>query len=100
MLDMLKMEANRTYTENGAVSNRSTFSECLDLFGTVGGLRHADEEMILDRFVRASNTGVSRTSGLRRAGTIPSSTPLSILIRQLISSRALSYQMSRWFASL
>ena len=53
MLDMLKMEANRTYTENGAVSNRSTFSECLDLFGTVGGLRHADEEMILDRFVRA-----------------------------------------------
>ncbi len=53
MLDMLKMEANRTYTENGAVSNWSTFSECLDLFGTVGGLRHAGEEMILDRFVRA-----------------------------------------------
>ena len=53
MLDMLKMEANRTYTENGAVSNRSTFSDCLDLFGTVGGLRHAGEEMILDRFVRA-----------------------------------------------
>ena len=53
MLDMLKMEANRTYTENGAVSNRSTFSECLDLFGTVGGMRHAGEEMILDRFVRA-----------------------------------------------
>ena len=53
MLDMLKMEANRTYTENGAVSNRSTFSDCLDLFGTVGGMRHASEEMILDRFVRA-----------------------------------------------
>lgn len=53
MLDMLKMEANMTYTENGAVSNRSTFSDCLDLFGTVGGLRHAEEREILARFVRA-----------------------------------------------
>lgn len=53
MLQMLKQEANKTYTENGAATHRSTFSECLDLFGTVGALRHADEAEITSRFLRA-----------------------------------------------
>ena len=53
MLQMLKQEANNTYTENGAVTHRSTLSECLDLFGTVGALRHADEAEITSRFLRA-----------------------------------------------
>lgn len=53
MLNYLKQEANRTYTENGAVSNRSTGSELLDLFATVGALRRADEQEITDRFLRA-----------------------------------------------
>ena len=53
MLQMLKQEANKTYTENGAVTHRSTLSECLDLFGTVGALRNADEQEIISRFLRA-----------------------------------------------
>ena len=53
MLNYLKQEANRTYTENGAVTNRSTGSELLDLFATVGALRRADEQEIADRFLRA-----------------------------------------------
>ena len=53
MLNYLKQEANRTYTENGAVTNRSTGSELLDLFATVGALRRADEQEITDRFLRA-----------------------------------------------
>ena len=52
MLNYLKQEANRTYTENGAVTNRSTGSELLDLFATVGALRRADEQEITDRFLR------------------------------------------------
>ena len=31
MLKALKNEANKTYTENGAVSNRTTGKDCLDL---------------------------------------------------------------------
>ena len=53
MLNYLKQEANRTYTENGAVTNRSAGSELLDLFATVGALRRADEQEITNRFLRA-----------------------------------------------
>ena len=53
MLNYLKQEANRTYTENGAVTNRSTGSELLDLFATVGALRRESEQEITDRFLRA-----------------------------------------------
>ena len=53
MLNALKREANRTFTENGAVTNVSTYSDCLDLFATVGALRKASEQEILDRFIRA-----------------------------------------------
>ena len=52
-MDMLKREANRTYTENGAVTFRSTDSECLDLFAAIGALRSADDHEISDRFMRA-----------------------------------------------
>ena len=53
MLNYLKQEANRTYTENGAVSNRSTGSRLLDLFATVGALRRENEQEITDRFLQA-----------------------------------------------
>ena len=53
MLDELKQEANRARTENGALTNRSSGSELLDLFATVGALRHAAAEEITARFVRA-----------------------------------------------
>lgn len=53
MLKFLKREANKAYTENGAVSNASTMSDCLDLFATAGALRNAGDDEILDRFIRA-----------------------------------------------
>ncbi|MCR5811432.1 MAG: DUF2828 family protein [Lachnospiraceae bacterium] len=53
MINAIKRESNKTYTENGAVTNVSTFSDCLDLFATVGALRKASEQEILDRFIRA-----------------------------------------------
>ena len=53
MLEYLKAEANRTYTENGAVTHATTYSDCLDLFATIGALRSRSEQEILNRFVRA-----------------------------------------------
>ena len=53
MLQYLKQESNKTYTENGAVTYSSTLSDCLDLFATVGALRRESEEEIVSRFMRA-----------------------------------------------
>ncbi|MER2143602.1 MAG: DUF2828 family protein, partial [Eubacteriales bacterium] len=49
----LKNLSNRTLTENGAVTLRSTDSECLDLFATIGALRNASDQEIETRFLRA-----------------------------------------------
>lgn len=53
MLEHIKNEANRTFTENGAVTHASTHSDCLDLFATIGALRSASEQEIQTRFIRA-----------------------------------------------
>lgn len=53
MLNELRNEANITYTENGAVTNASTMSDCLDFFSTAGALRNEDERGIVRRFERA-----------------------------------------------
>lgn len=53
MLTELKNEANRAYTENGALTNKSTQSDCLDLFATAGALRRQSEDKIIERFTRA-----------------------------------------------
>ena len=53
MLDYLKNEANRTLTENGAATYRTSCSDCLDLFATIGALRHSNESIIINRFMRA-----------------------------------------------
>lgn len=53
MLKALKNEANKTYTENGALTRRSTGKDCLDLFATIGALRRESEREIVDRFLRA-----------------------------------------------
>ena len=47
MLKELKNTANLTYTENGAATNLTSFSDCVDLFGTIGALRHADDEEVI-----------------------------------------------------
>lgn len=53
MLELLKREANQSYTENGAATYTTTMSDCLDLFATIGALRHAGEDEVIDRFVKA-----------------------------------------------
>ncbi len=53
MLQYLKNENNLTVTENGAVTNRSSGDFNLDLFATIGAIRHLNEKDILDRFIRA-----------------------------------------------
>ena len=53
MLQFLKMNAGTAFTENGAVTPRSTGSECLDLFATVGALRTRNDQEIHRRFLRA-----------------------------------------------
>lgn len=53
MLEYIKKEANKTLTENGAVTYESTGSECLDLFAAIGALRHANDDEIIIRFTRA-----------------------------------------------
>ena len=53
MLNLMKTKANRTYTENGAVTYRTTASDCLDLFAGIGAMRNADEQSIIHCFSRA-----------------------------------------------
>lgn len=53
MLEHIKREANKTLTENGAVTYETTGSDCLDLFAAIGALRRESEEEIIDRFIRA-----------------------------------------------
>lgn len=52
MLNFLKKE-NKTYTENGAITYRTTKSDCLDLFATIGALRNSSDESIIDSFIKA-----------------------------------------------
>lgn len=53
MINLLKKEANNTYTENGALTNRSSMSECLDLFACIGALRNRADDEIVNRFKKA-----------------------------------------------
>lgn len=53
MLEVLKKTANKTYTENGAVTYRTSGKDCLDLFATIGALRRADDPAICNRFLKA-----------------------------------------------
>ena len=53
MLKYLKEESNKTFTENGAVTLKTTDSDCLDLFATIGAIRRESDEEINARFMRA-----------------------------------------------
>ncbi len=53
MLEVLKKTANKTYTENGALTHRSTGKDCLDLFATIGALRRESDLEIEKRFMKA-----------------------------------------------
>lgn len=51
--DAAKREANFTRTENGAKALESTGSACLDLFGSIGSLREADQTRVERLFADA-----------------------------------------------
>ncbi len=53
MLQYLKLESNRTFTENGAATLKTTHSDCLDLFAAIGAIRRESDEEIIARFMRA-----------------------------------------------
>lgn len=53
MLEKIKEKSNIAYTENGAISNESTGSNCLDLFATIGAIRRESDKEIISRFIRA-----------------------------------------------
>lgn len=53
MLNYLKSQMNLTHTENGAVTLRSSGTECLDLFFRAGGMREAAEGDIQSLVLRA-----------------------------------------------
>ena len=53
MLQYLKQQSNKTYTENGAATLQSTLSDCLDLFATIGAIRRESDGEIVARFLRA-----------------------------------------------
>ena len=51
MLNELRNTLNHTSrTENGAVTLNSSLSHCLDFFATVGALRDASDDDIINRF--------------------------------------------------
>ncbi|HAG13408.1 MAG TPA: DUF2828 domain-containing protein [Ruminococcus sp.] len=52
-LQQLKAESNRAYTENGALTHRTSASDCLDLFFRMGGMRGAAEQDIVRTVLRA-----------------------------------------------
>ncbi len=53
MLRFLQALSEKCRTENGALTHRTTGSECLDLFAAVGALRSATAEEVCTRFLRA-----------------------------------------------
>lgn len=53
MLQYLKEESNKVFTENGAVTYESSGNFCLDLFATIGAIRRESDIEIESRFVRA-----------------------------------------------
>lgn len=51
--EILRKQSNKTYTENGAMALNTTGAACLDLFGSIGSLREADEARITGLFAEA-----------------------------------------------
>ena len=51
--EAINNEVKWTRTENGAVALNTTSNACLDLFGTIGALRNADEDRITSLFEEA-----------------------------------------------
>lgn len=52
-LNDMKKTTNTTLTENGAGAYKSTLNACLDMFGSMGAMRHSDEADIQSMFEKA-----------------------------------------------
>ena len=59
MLQYLKQESNKTFTENGAVTLKTTDSDCLDLFATVGAIRRESNEEIIAKKIELAGSSFS-----------------------------------------
>ena len=55
IIDLMQSENNLTFTENGALTNKSTFDAVLDFFANGGGLKD-NPEAFLQYFINAYNT--------------------------------------------
>ena len=53
LLRNLKEEENYTLTENGAITRKTTFSNCLDFFAFGGAMRNRSEEDVILQFKKA-----------------------------------------------
>lgn len=61
--DAMREEGRFTRTENGAVALNTSGDARLDLFGTIGSLREADENRITTLFAEAYAQDKSRRRG-------------------------------------
>lgn len=52
-VEAMQGNANKTYTENGALAMKSTNSDIVDLFGTIGALRSRDASEVERLFAKA-----------------------------------------------
>lgn len=53
MLEFMKKQSDMAFTQNGALTNRSSGAFCLDLFFSAGAMRNSSEEEIAAAVVRA-----------------------------------------------
>ena len=70
MLNCLKEESNMTFTENGALTYKSTESACLDLFASIGAVRRKPESEIIDYFIKAFAEDMDRGHGYSNENTV------------------------------
>lgn len=61
MLNAMKNQSNKTFTENGALTNRTSGSYCLDLFFGAGAMRGSSEEEIAAAVTRAYTEDAEKT---------------------------------------
>lgn len=52
-LQAMQNSANQTFTENGALTNKSTLNYVLDFFGAAGAIRSRSEQDVINLFTRA-----------------------------------------------
>jgi hypothetical protein len=53
LLKAMKNETNYDYTENGAITHKTTFNKVLDMFGMGGAMRNRDDEDVILMFKEA-----------------------------------------------